>query len=265
MSHIPDFISIIIPGYNEEKRILASLESLSAFCEEHFQTYEILFVDDGSTDRTRELIASFGNPRVRVVAYDQNRGKGFAVKKGTLSAMGQYRFFTDADLPYDLSGFLEAMHFFHTGPCDVVVGARDHPDSTDRAGQTLVRRTASKAFSALVRLMLNVNIKDTQCGFKGFTAEAAEKLFSLSAIKGYAFDVELLSLAQALDLKVCQVPVSLVERNHSKVRMSLDAPMMFWDVLKLCFRRRVQNKNRGVGEFMSREQGAKKAIKGMKR
>jgi dolichyl-phosphate beta-glucosyltransferase len=235
-------VSIIIPGYNEEKRILTSLERLSAFCGEHFRTYEIVFVDDGSKDRTREIVTSFGNESVRVVAYDQNQGKGFAVKKGMLAARGKYRFFTDADLPYDLTAFLEAMHILLNRPCEVVAGARDHPESADRSGQTLWRRTASKIFSAMVRLMLNVEIKDTQCGFKGFTAEAAEKLFSLTTIKGYAFDVELLTLAQALDLKVCKVPVALVERHHSKVRMSLDAPMMFRDVLKLCIRRREQEK-----------------------
>lgn len=88
----------------------------------------------------------------------------------------------------------------------------------------------------MVRLMLNVDMKDTQCGFKGFTAEAAEKLFSLSTIKGYAFDVEVLVLARGLGLRVCKIPVTLVERHHSKVRISLDAPMMFWDVVKLRWR-----------------------------
>lgn len=237
MSISSDFlISIIIPGYNEEKRILASLASLCAFCEEHFVAYEIVFVDDGSTDHTRAMIKSFQNPRVRLVAYDDNQGKGFAVRKGMLEAKGPYRFFTDADLPYDLEAFLSAIDTFQSGPCDVVVGARDHPDSADRSGLTWFRRRASKIFSVLVRSLLNVNVKDTQCGFKGFTAEAAEKLFSASTVNGYAFDVELLVLARTLGLEVCKVPVTQVKRNYSKVRMSLDAPMMFRDVLKLWWR-----------------------------
>jgi dolichyl-phosphate beta-glucosyltransferase len=89
-----------------------------------------------------------------------------------------------------------------------------------------------------------VDIKDTQCGFKGFTAEAAEKIFPPSFIKGYAFDVELFLLAQTCDLKICKLPVSLIQRHHSKVRISLDAPMMFWDVVKMCKRYRAQGATR---------------------
>ena len=240
MSKLPDFISIIIPGYNEEKRIARSLKALSAFCEEHFENYEIIFVDDGSADQTREIVENLATPFLRAIHLESNQGKGFAVKTGILQARGAYRFFTDADLPYDLNAFPEAIRIFHATQCDVVTGARDLPQSSDQSSQTLVRKLTSKCFSALVRVLLKVDIKDTQCGFKAFTAETAEKLFSLSRIRGYAFDVELFALARTSDLKICKVPVSLVERHHSKVRLSLDAPMMFWDVLNLYQRHRVQ-------------------------
>jgi dolichyl-phosphate beta-glucosyltransferase len=233
MSKMPDFISIIIPGYNEEKRIVQSLTALSAFCEEHFEKYEIVFVNDGSTDKTREIVEKLAMPFLKTVHLESNQGKGHAVKSGMLAARGDYRFFTDADLPYDLHAFLKGIKIFHTTQCDVVGGARDLPESSDQSRQTLFRQLTSKCFSALVRFLLNVDVKDTQCGLKGFTAAAAKKLFSQSSIKGYAFDVELFLLARTSDLKICKVPVSLIERHHSNVRLSLDAPMMFWDVLKL--------------------------------
>ncbi len=243
MSKLPDFISIIIPGYNEEKRIAQSLTALSAFCEAHFETYEIVFVSDGSTDKTKVIVENLSTPYLRTIQLQSNQGKGFAVRTGMLQARGDYRFFTDADLPYDLHAILEAIRIFHASPCDGVVGARDLPDSSDRSTQTAFRKLTSKAFSALVRFMLNVDTKDTQCGFKGFTARAAEKIFSQSSLRGYAFDVELFLLARTSDLKICKVPVSLIEKHHSKVRLSLDAPMMFWDVVKLYRRYKVQGKS----------------------
>jgi len=240
---MPDFISIIIPGYNEEKRIAQSLTALSAFCEARFETYEIVFVNDGSTDKTKEIVENLSTPYLRTIQLQSNQGKGFAVKTGMLQARGEYRFFTDADLPYDLHAISEAIRIFHTTQCDGVVGARDLPDSSDQSTQTAFRKLTSKAFSALVRVMLKVDAKDTQCGFKGFTAKAAEKIFSRSSLKGYAFDVELFLLARTSDLKICKVPVSLIEKHHSKVRLSLDAPMMFWDVVKLYRRYKVQGKS----------------------
>ncbi|MCU0596546.1 MAG: glycosyltransferase family 2 protein [Desulfobacterota bacterium] len=233
MSKLSDFISIIIPGYNEEKRIARSLTALSAFCEAHFDRYEIVFVNDGSKDKTRAIVESLTIPFFRTILLESNQGKGAAVRTGMLAARGDYRFFTDADLPYDLSAFVEAMSVFHSGPCHGVVGARDLPESFDQSGQSFFREMTSKGFSALVRFMLKVDVKDTQCGFKGFTAEAAEKIFPLSSLKGYAFDVELFLLARTWNLRLCKVPVSLVERHHSKVRLSLDAPMMFWEVMKM--------------------------------
>ena len=240
MTKLPDFISIVIPGYNEEKRIAQGLTALSAFCEEHFERYEIVFVNDGSTDKTREIVENLATPFLKAIQLESNQGKGSAVGTGMLEAQGDYRFFTDADLPYDLNAFPEAIRIFRATQCDVVAGARDLPESADQSGRSLLRKLTSKCFSVLVRFLLKVDIKDTQCGFKAFTAETAVKLFSRSSIKGYAFDVELFALARTSDLKICKVPVTLIERHHSKVRLSMDAPMMFWDVLKLYRRRRVQ-------------------------
>jgi dolichyl-phosphate beta-glucosyltransferase len=207
-------------------------------------------VNDGSTDKTTEIVENLSTPFLRTVLLESNQGKGYAVRTGMLQARGDYRFFTDADLPYDLNAFVETVKVFHSIRCDGVVGARDLPESSDQSSQSAFRKLSSKGFSALVRFMLKVDTKDTQCGFKGFTAEAAEKIFSLSSLKGYAFDVELFLLARTSDLKICKVPVTLIQRHHSKVRLSLDAPMMFWDVMKMYRRYKVHGAGcKASGEF----------------
>ena len=243
MSKMPDFISIIIPGYNEEKRIVQSLKGLSRFCEQHLETYEIVFVNDGSTDNTREIVESLATPFLRTIHLESNQGKGYAVRTGMLEARGHYRFFTDADLPYDLNAFLKGIKMFHATQCDVVGGARDLPESSDQSSQTLFRKLTSKCFSALVRFLLNVDVKDTQCGFKGFTAAAAEKLFSQSSIKGYAFDVELFLLAGANNFHVSKIPVTLVRSGDSKIRMRVDVLLMVRDILRLAVNSKFKNLN----------------------
>ena len=241
MSKLTDFISIIIPGYNEEKRIAQSLKALSRFCEEHFERYEIVFVNDGSTDKTREIVENLATPFLKTVHLESNQGKGHAVKSGMLAARGDYRFFTDADLPYDLNAFPEAIRIFRATQCDVVAGARDLPESSDQSGQTPFRKLTSKCFSVLVRFLLKVDIKDTQCGFKAFTAETAVKLFSRSSIKGYAFDVELFALAGANNLRISKIPVTLVRSGDSKIRMRVDVLFMLRDILRLAANCKFQN------------------------
>jgi len=241
MTKWPDFISIVIPGYNEEKRVAQSLKALSLFCKDHFERYEIVFVNDGSTDKSGEIVESLAIPFLRAIHLHINQGKGHAVKTGMLEARGDYRFFTDADLPYAPEAFLQAINLFHSTLCDWIAGARDLPESSDPSGQTLFRKLTSKGFSALVRLLLKVDVKDTQCGFKGFTASAAEKIFSLSSVKGYAFDVELFLLADACNLRISKVPVTLMRTRDSKIRMRVDVLFMVRDILRLAFNCRPPN------------------------
>ncbi|MEW6667875.1 MAG: glycosyltransferase [Thermodesulfobacteriota bacterium] len=231
-------MSIIIPGYNEERRVETSLRCLVQFCSETFPRYEILFVDDGSTDRTWEMIKNLRHPRIRPLRFPRNLGKGAAVKAGMLEARGEHRFFTDADLPYDLSAFPSAMAEFRNGTCQVVAGSRDLPGSTDRVGAGRSRKAASRIFSTLTGLALGTDIGDSQCGFKGFTAPAAHALFSRSRIQGYAFDVEILVLARILHLPVCRIPVSLVKDYYSKIHLPVDGLRMIVDLLRIYLRQR---------------------------
>lgn len=233
-----DSISIIIPCYNEERRIATTIGSLVPFCTETFQRCEILFVDDGSTDRTWEMIRDLRNPLIRPLRLPGNLGKGAAVRAGMMEALGEYRFFTDADLPYDLSAFPSALAEFRKGACQVVMGSRDLPGSEDRVGAGRARKAASRVFAALTGLALGTDIRDSQCGFKGFTARAARDLFSRSRIRGYAFDVEILVLARQLSLPVCRIPVTLVQNYGSKIRLPADGLRMIADLMRICLRQR---------------------------
>ena len=234
MHKLLGFISIIIPAYNEEKRILPTLQALSTFCEQNLERYEIIVVDDGSTDQTWSLVKDvLTDPFVHVVRLSKNKGKGYAVKQGMLRAQGQYRFFTDADLPYELSCFLTAIDAFNSYGCDMVIGDRDLPESFGGSGLSCVKRIGGIIFSAVVNGLLKIDIKDPQCGFKGFTGDTAKKIFLKSNVCGYAFDVEIFILARELNLYIQRIPVTLVQSQHSKIHMPRDPLFMLTDILRL--------------------------------
>jgi dolichyl-phosphate beta-glucosyltransferase len=239
-------ISIIIPCHNEERRVEASMARLSRYCEERFQSHEILVVDDGSTDRTWEVVQGMRGRRVRAIHLPRNRGKGAAVRAGMLEAGGALRFFTDADLPYHLSAFSSAIDLFHTSKCDLVIGARDLPGSLDSAGTSRARKTASRIFSVLTGLLLGADVRDTQCGFKGFTERAAKTLFRRSTIDGFAFDVEILTLAKGLGFPICRMPVTLVVNQDSSISLPRDGLTMLREVIRV--RRSMQEAKRTGGK-----------------
>ena len=239
-------VSIIIPCYNENSRIAGSLQKLGQFCEEQLKEYEIILVDDGSTDGTWETVRAFKLFPVRSIRFDRNRGKGAAVKAGMLEAKGTYRFFTDADLPYHLSAFSSAMEMFESTGCDLVLGSRYLPGSEDRAGTNVVRKMASRIFSSLAGRMFGIDIRDSQCGFKGFTDRAAEALFSRCFTSGFAFDVEILSLAKNLGLKICRTPVILVDNDQSSIRLPRDGIAMLWQLMKIRIRQKTIIHRRGA-------------------
>jgi dolichyl-phosphate beta-glucosyltransferase len=230
-------VSIVIPAYNEAGRIGSSLKRLYPYCEKHFAEFELLCVDDGSTDSTWEVISRWSvSPHIRGLRLDQNRGKGFAVTYGMRHAKGAFRFFTDADLPYAPDAFLAAMDRFRTGGCDVVTGDRDIYAGKGRQNSGIIRRFAGCVFSFLTTHLVKVDVRDTQCGFKGFSGEAAELLFPKIKTAGYTFDVELFGLAKIYDLRVCKIPVRLIQSEGSKIRMTIDPLFMFVDLLRVARR-----------------------------
>jgi phosphomannomutase len=226
----PIRLSVVIPAFREETRIGATVAALRATWRDSAMAgrLEIIVVDDGSPDATATSAGAAGADRV--IRLPVNRGKGAAVRAGVLAAEGATVAFTDADLSYHPMQLLRLLAEAEQG-CDVVVGNRHSGPSGAASG--LVRRLTHRAFQPLTRLVLAGDYQDTQCGLKAFRAEAGRRLFSLGRLDSFAFDVELLLLAERLGLRVCEVPVEVVGAANSSVHVGADALRMVRDVLRL--------------------------------
>ena len=229
------FLSVIVPAYNEETRISSSLVAISNYLLSQPYSWELLVVDDGSTDTTAKIAQeSIGDDnRIHLVKVPHG-GKGWAVKQGMLKAQGEYRFLCDADLsmPVDqLSRFIPP-----SGPdADIVIGSREMMGSR-RINEPLIRRFMSRIFNYLVRMMAVPGLRDTQCGFKCFKEHAAKKLTYLQKLHGFGFDPELLFLARKLNLSVHEVPIDWYYQPESKVRPVRDSIRMIRDLLFIRWR-----------------------------
>lgn len=232
-------LSIIIPAYNEAERIGPTLERVLAYLAEKLPESEVLVVDDGSKDRTCEVVEAIARdaPRLRLLRQPRNRGKGAAVRRGALEAKGAHVLFCDADLATPIEEVEKLMPFVREG-YDVVIGSRALDASDIRARQPRLRETMGKTFNVIVQMLAMRGIRDTQCGFKLFTRKAADRLFPLQTIDGFAFDVELLVLAQKLGLRVREVPVVWFHVEASKVSPLTDATRMFADVVTIRWKTR---------------------------
>jgi len=214
-----DSISIVIPAYNEAGRILPSLETLGAFCRDRFARFEIICVDDGSSDSTWQVLSGLHDmPFVIPLRLSENRGKGFAIQQGMRNAGGRFLFFTDADLPYRLEALDTAMNAFVQENCDLVVGERELSDPQSHLNVGQARSFASRAFSGLVARLFKLEVRDTQCGFKMFTARATRNLFALQKLSSVIFDPEILWLAKENGFKVAQFPVVWRHAENSRIQ-----------------------------------------------
>ena len=227
------FLSIVIPAYNEEKRLDASLEKIRAYLAGKPFASEVIVVDDGSTDRTAEVARKALERRApsRVVQLESNQGKGYAVRTGVLASAGEAVLFTDADLSTPIEELDKFLPRLDEG-FDVVIGSRAVPGCDIRVRQARPRQAMGKFFNRLVRLFVMRACPDTQCGFKLFRRKAAIDLFSRLETAGFAFDVEVLLLARKLGYRVAEVPVVWCDSRPSRVRMVSGS----WGMLKELFR-----------------------------
>ena len=217
-----DGLSVIIPAYNEATRITATLSQLIAAAPT-IGIFEIIVVDDGSTDRTSDLVAEHAaqSPVLRLIRMPNNQGKGTAVQIGVQNARGNYVMFLDADLSASPTAIPHAIAAIENG-ADIVIGTRVNADGVDsRSTQPLTRQLSGKIFSLLQRVIVGLKYTDTQCPFKLFTRSAAAHIFPQIQTSGWAFDVELLSRAQQLQLTVTELPVEWNHIEGSHIRMSL--------------------------------------------
>lgn len=236
-------ISIVIPVFNEERRLPHTLERIIAYCEAQPYDYEVLVVDDGSEDRTvavAEAIAA-NHPRVGVIR-NEHRGKGYTVRTGMLAAQGQYVLFTDADLSTPIEETGQLLTWFEKG-YDIVIGSREGSGAR-RYDEPLYRHLMGRVFNYVVRLLAVRGIQDTQCGFKAFRQQAAQQVFrrlqlygeGAGIVKGSmvtAFDVEVVFLAQKLGYRIKEMPVAWHYSNESKVDPLRDSIRNFRDVLRV--------------------------------
>lgn len=213
-------LSVVIPAFNEATRIVPTLERIFAYMDRHHPDYEIVVVDDGSTDGTAAAIEKqFGpRPRLRVLSYGGNRGKGYAVRHGAMQAGGDVVLMSDADLSTPIEEIEKMLPLLQQG-YDLVIGSRALAQSEIRKRQPFYRESAGKFFNLLVRLIVLPDFHDTQCGFKLFRRDPLLPVLGRQQIDGFAFDVEMIALAQALGLKVVEIPVVWINSPTSRVHM----------------------------------------------
>lgn len=229
-------ISLCIPMYNESGIIAATLDSVSDFMETNFtggDDYEVIFADDGSTDGCRSVVDAFPNKKIRSVGYEKNRGKGCAIRTGILAAEGDIIIFTDCDLAYGLDVVTRAVELFRQDPAtDVVIGSRNLTKD-GYEGYTFIRRLASKVYIRCLAFAAGFRLTDSQCGFKAFRRETAQKIFSTCEVDGFAFDFEALIKATRLGAKIVEMPVKVINHRESKVHVFSDSIKMLRDVREI--------------------------------
>jgi len=234
----PPYLSIVIPVYNEEKRIGDSLKKIVQFLDQKDYEWEILIVDDGCRDRTISIAHEILDGRqYRIMKNEKNMGKGASIRRGMLAGRGEICLFSDADLSTPIEELDKLIGPIREG-CDVTFGSRAMKGSELVVRQPLHREMMGRSFNLLVQLLHLPGIKDTQCGFKMFTRKAAQAVFPLQEMKGFCFDVEILVLARRLGFKIREVPVRWIDSPQSKVSPIRDSLSMFADLVKLKFRRR---------------------------
>jgi dolichyl-phosphate beta-glucosyltransferase len=229
------WLSIVVPAYNEEKRLGASLKRMLAYFDSQNYPYEILVVNDGSNDGTAAVVEHIAacRPQVRLLAYTPNRGKGHAVRYGILRARGERILFSDADLATPIEE-VEKLNAKLDAGFPIAIGSRDVRGSELIKRESWLRETGGKLFNKLVQLLTVPGIHDTQCGFKLFTHSAAQTIFSRCVIDHFAFDVEALYLAVRIyGLKVSEVPVRWAHQEGSKVKFWRDGVRMVKAVFKI--------------------------------
>lgn len=232
MSSLTPTLSIIFPAHNEEQRLPDTLEKTKAFISQQPYAVEVVIVENASTDRTLEIATGFANsfPNVTVI-HEDRPGKGLAVQRGMLESKGLYRFICDVDLSMPID---EIPRFFPPAlkDVDIAIGSREAKGSV-RYNEPEFRHFVGRIFNNLVRWFALPHLQDTQCGFKCFSAKAAETLFPLQTIQGWTFDVEILAVARQFGYRIAEVPIPWYYQPNSKIHVFRDSLHMALDLLKI--------------------------------
>jgi dolichyl-phosphate beta-glucosyltransferase len=199
----------------------------------NFDDYEIIFSNDGSKDGCDRMVEELNLPNVRVVGYEQNMGKGYAVRVAMLAAEGDYIMFTDADLAYGTDVIRQVYETFVSNPdAQMVIGSRNL-SKDGYAGYTAIRKLASKIYIKVLSVIGGFKLSDSQCGCKAFTGKAAKTIFPLCEVNRFAFDFECILWAVKFGMKIVEMPVKIINHRESKVNVLKDAFKMVRDILKM--------------------------------
>ncbi len=221
-------LSIVIPAYNEERRLAPTLERVQQYLREQEYRAEVIVVDNNSRDATAEVAARAG----ATVLKEPRQGKGAAVRTGMLAAEGEYVLFSDADLSTPIEEVEKLMSALKSG-YDIAIGSRALPESNLPVRQPWYREMVGRAGNLLVRLMAVHGIADTQCGFKLFPRSIARRLFGAQRLTGIAFDMEVLFLAQRLGLKIAEVPVTWIDNPDTRISRVRDSADAIKDLIRI--------------------------------
>ena len=225
-------ISVVIPAYNEAERLPRYLKEVVAYFEGRHEPYEVLVVDDGSSDRTSDRVQEMSgeHPSISILTFSENRGKGRAVRAGMTMARGDLRLMADADGATPIAE-VKRLEAALEGGADLALGSRARPDGAVVRHTRLHRRLVGNVFNLIVRGLGVWDVADTQCGFKLFRGPVADDLFAALRTEGYGFDVELLLLARHRGYRIVEVPINWADQPGSKVGVLRHGPGMLREIL----------------------------------
>ncbi len=228
------YLSVVIPAYNEEKRIEGTLREIIAYLKNKPFRSEIIIVNDGSSDKTFDAAKAIlnGFEGSQIVSRTENRGKGYSVREGVLHAVGDIILFSDADLSTPIQEF-DKLHEWMKKGYDIVIGSRAVKGAEIVVHQNMLRECMGKIFNIFIQALTLRGLNDTQCGFKCFTGKTAQDVFVRQTIMGFGFDVEILFIARSLDYKIKEVPIQWFNSPRSKVSVLRDPLKMFLDLFKI--------------------------------
>ena len=237
-------ITLIIPMYNESSIIAETAKTLSEYMKNTFESYEILFSDDGSKDSSAGIVKDLQLPNVRVVGYEQNHGKGCAIRTGMLEAKGEIVMFTDADLAYGTDVIKRAYDTLSESDANMLIGSRNL-SKDGYEGYTAMRKLMSKIYIKVLCVAGGFKLSDSQCGCKAYKGEAVKKIFERCKVDGFAFDFESILWAQKFGYKIVEMPVKIVNHRESKVNAIRDTFRMLGDLRKM--KKRIKKESKELG------------------
>lgn len=237
-------ITLVIPMYNESSIIADTAKTVSEYMQKTFENYEIIFSDDGSKDGSAKIVSDLAFPNVRVVGYEQNHGKGCAIRNGMLAAKGDIVMFTDADLAYGTDVIKRAYDMLKDADANMLIGSRNL-SKDGYEGYTFLRKIMSKIYIKVLCIAGGFKLSDSQCGCKAYKGEAVKKIFERCKVDGFAFDFESILWAQKFGYNIIEMPVKIVNHRESTVNVVKDTFKMLGDLRKM--KKRIKKESKELG------------------